>query len=138
MTVTEMIASWVEDAERMNHSPAQGVVVTDELFGHLVREQSSPAPVVAGLSVLRMATEAPTAADLPTLSEMVEIPGPDRVSIYVGHPPGTGRYPAGLDPAMPVVFVPVPPATLEHRSTLEMYNRLRWYGLGPDEALAGS
>ena len=138
MTVTEMIESWVTDAERMNHSPAQGVVVTDELFTELAREQSTPAPVVAGFSVLRLATEAPTAADLPSLSEMVEIPGPDRVSIYVGHPPGTGAFPVGLDPAMPVVFVPVPPAALEHRSSLEMYNRLRWYGLGPDEALAGS
>ena len=138
MTLTETIEGWVRDAERMNGSPAQGVVVTDELLACLVEEQSSPTPAVAGLAVLAMASEGTTVGDLPALSEMVEIPGPDRVSVYVGHPPGTGAFPIGLDPAMPVVFVPVPPATLDDRSQLEMYNRLRWYGLGPEEAFAGS
>jgi hypothetical protein len=39
---------------------------------------------------------------------------------------------------MPVVFVPVPPAAVDTPAQLEMYNRLRWYGLGPAEALTGS
>lgn len=38
----------------------------------------------------------------------------------------------------PVVFVPVPPAGVDNPAQLEMYNRLRWYGLGPEEARAGS
>ena len=121
----------------MNHSPALGIVVTDELLAHLVREQSGT-PTIAGLPVSVLASDPVTTGDLPPLHEMVEIPGPDRVSIYVGRALGTGPFPVGLDPAMPVVFVPVPPSTLTSRSQLEMYNRLRWYGLGPDEALAGS
>jgi hypothetical protein len=60
------------------------------------------------------------------------------VTIYVGSAPEDSPFPLGLDPAMPVVFVPVPPGSLAVGAQLGMSNRLRWYGLGPDEALAGS
>lgn len=138
MTLTEVLAAWVEDAERMNNSPFLGAVVTEELFACLVDEQACESPHVSGLAVLVATAEGPSRRDLPALSEMVEVAGPDRVSIYVGVAPFASAYPLGLDPAMPVVFVPVPPARLDDRAHLEMYNRLRWYGLGPDEALAGS
>ncbi len=138
MTLTEIIESWVHDAERMSHGRAQSVVVTEELFASLVAEQSTPTPSVAGVWVLTAATEAPANGNLPTFEEMVEVAGPDRVSIYVADAGGATARPLGLDPAMPVVFVPVPPDSLRTRPQLEMYNRLRWYGLAPIEALAGS
>ena len=94
--------------------------------------------MVNGLAVDRLVSDDPTGPGLPTLSEMVEIPGPDRVAIYVGISPAASASPLGLDPAMPVVFVPPPPHDGHNRATLEMYNRLRWYGLGLEEALAGS
>lgn len=126
MTLTEIIGSWVLDAERMNNSTALGVVVTPELWAGLVQEQATDAPVVAGLVVLTAASEVPAGGNFPTLDEMVEIPGPDRVCVYVGAAPSDSAFPLGLDPAMPVVFVPVPPDSLNDRATLEMYNRLRW------------
>lgn len=132
MTLTEVIEGWVRDAERMSGDTAQAVVVTAELFAHLAREQSSDRPEVAGFAALVLAPLTPETV------EMVEIPGPDRVSIYVGVPPEQSPSPVGLDPAMPVVFVPVPPHVLHEPAQLEMYNRLRWYGLGPEEAMAGS
>jgi len=138
MTLTDSIEIWVRDAERMHGGDACGVVVTEELFAHLVREQGVATPAVAGLAVLTLTAAVPAGVGLPSLAEMVEIPGPDRVSIYVGVAPEASTFPVGLDPAMPVVFVPVPPSTLDGAAALEMYNRLRWYGLGPDEALAGS
>jgi hypothetical protein len=138
VTLTEVLEGWVEDAERMNNSPFLGAVVTEELFASLAEEQACESPTVAGRPVLVGAADGPPGGDLPALSEMVEVAGPDRVSLYVGVEPGASTYPLGLDPAMPVVFVPVPPASLDERAHLEMYNRLRWYGLGPDEALAGS
>ena len=130
MTLTTTIEGWVRDAERMNNGPALAVVVTGELFAVLAEEQAQDPPLVAGLAVLTLDGDAP--------SDMIEIPGPDRVAIYVGRGPDESPYPAGLDPAMPVVFVPVPPDHLDDRDRLEMYNRLRWYGLSPAEALAGS
>ena len=94
----------------MSGSAPRGVAVAEELFAHL-----TPPAVVADLSV--------TIADDPP--EEVEIPGPDRVRIDVGGAPV-------------VVFVPVPPHTLADGAQLEMYNRLRWYGLSPDEAMAAA
>jgi hypothetical protein len=138
MTLTEILEEWVRDAERMHGGAASGVVVTGELLGHLAGEQGTAAPVVAGLAVLPAATEVAAGSGLPSLEEMVEIAGPDRVTIYVGVEPDASAHPLGLDPAMPVVFVPVPPATLHTHAELEMYNRLRWYGLGPTEAFMGS
>lgn len=138
MTLTDIIDSWVKDAERMHGDAAGGVVVTEELFAHLVREQGCQPPMVAGLEVLTAVTEGPSDGQRPAFSEMVEIAGPDRVSIYVGADPTDSTFPLGLDPAMPVVFVPLPPATLESGAALEMYNRLRWYGLDPSEAFNGS
>jgi hypothetical protein len=138
MTLTEMLEVWTGDAERMHGGNASGIVVTGELLGHLAGEQGTPAPVVAGLPVRPAATEVPAGSGLPSFEEMVEIAGPDRVSIYVGVEPEGSAYPLGLDPAMPVIFVPVPPATLHTHAELEMYNRLRWYGLGPSEAYMGS
>ncbi|HEX2698623.1 MAG TPA: hypothetical protein VHM89_00260 [Acidimicrobiales bacterium] len=138
VTLTEILETWARDAERMHGGAALGVVVTDELLGHLVEEQGVAAPLVAGISVLAAATQVPTDSGLPSLDEMVEIAGPDRVSIYVGVEPEASTFPLGLDPAMPVVFVPVPPQTLQTHAELEMYNRLRWYGLGPSEAFGGS
>lgn len=138
MTLTEILETWTADAERMHGGAALGVVVTAELLAHLGDEQGVAAPAVAGLTVLTAATEVTPGSGHPSFSEMVEIAGPDRVSIYVGVRPEASTFPLGLDPAMPVVFVPVPPATLHTRAELEMYNRLRWYGLGPDEAFTGS
>lgn len=138
MNLTEILESWVEDAERMAGSPATGVVVTPDLFAALVSEQAGPVPVVAELAVLVAASQVPDGAGLPSLAEMVEIAGPDRVTVYVGTPPEESTYPLGLDPSMPVIFVPIPPARVSDRDRLEMYNRLRWIGLGPTEALAGS
>ena len=135
MTLTEAIEDWVRDAERMNGSPALAVVVTEELFAALVDEQGSGSPTVAGLAVLPAASGSD--GDV-ARREMVEIPGPDRVTVYVGAGTEASAFPVGFDPAMPVVFVPVPPANLDDRTRLEMYNRLRWYGLGPEEALAGA
>ena len=138
MTLTEIIATWVQDAERMHGGAAAGVVVAQELFSHLVDEQDSQAPAVAGLAVLAAADDTPAGSGDRSLDEMVEIGGPDRVSIYVGVEPQASTFPLGLDPAMPVVFVPLPPNTLKGPAELEMYNRLRWFGLGPEEALSGS
>lgn len=138
VTLTETIEAWVQDAERMHGGAALGVVVTTELFTHLAQEQGSSTPLAAGLGILTTATDVPADSGLPPLHEMVEIAGPDRVCVYVGVVPQASAFPLGLDPAMPVVFVPVPPGTLDGWAQLEMYNRLRWYGLGPDEALAGS
>ncbi|MGI8983227.1 MAG: hypothetical protein ACR2HM_01625 [Acidimicrobiales bacterium] len=141
MTLTEALEHWVADAERMSAGPAQQVVVTEELLGVLRGEQDSNDPTVAGVTV---ALSAASGAGSVEFAEMIEIAGPDRVSIYVtqagaalaaGDP---ADYPLGLDPAMPVVFVPLPPAGVGTPAELEMYNRLRWYGLGPDEALAGT
>ena len=132
MTLTEVIELWIRDAERMVGDAARAFVVTEELFTQLAREQSSDRPEVAGFPALLLAPLTPETA------EMVEIAGPYRVSIYVGVAPEQSPAPVGLDPAMPVVFVPVPPHALHDRAQLEMYNRLRWYGLGPEEAMAGS
>ena len=132
MTLTDALAHWVGDAERMSGNPTRMLVLTEELLAGLVQEQASSAPVVAGVPV---ALSAAAGAGAVEFNEMVEIAGPDRVSITVGESTG---FPPGLDPAMPVVFVPVPPAAVDGPAQLEMYNRLRWYGLGPEEALAGS
>jgi len=133
VTLTEAIAHWVHDAVRMAAGAVERLVVTAvvtaELFECLVREQADQAPAVAGAAVVQ-------GVDLADYAEMVEIAGPDRVALYVGS--GDAPYPLGLDPAMPVVFVPVPPAAVDTPAQLEMYNRLRWYGLGPPEALTGS
>ncbi|MGH9278941.1 MAG: hypothetical protein ACRD12_12660 [Acidimicrobiales bacterium] len=131
MTLTEIIESWVRDAERMGNAPARGVVVTEQLFDQPVAEQGCAGPAVAGLDAL-------VARDLLVRPEMVEIPGPDRVCVYIGVAPDESAAPLGLDPAMPVFFVPLPPHVLAEPAHLEMYNRLRWYGLGPGEAWAGS
>ena len=138
MTLTEILETWAQDAERMHGGAALGMVVTGELLAHLVDEQGCASPTVAGLGVLAAATEVPADSGLPPLHEMLEIAGPDRVSIYVGVEPSASTFPLGLDPSMPVVFVPIPPGTLDTPSELEMYNRLRWYGLGPEEAFTGS
>ena len=138
MTLTNIIGSWIADAERMHGGTATAVAVTGELFDHLMAEQATGTPAIGSVTVLVSATEVPTGKGLPSYDEMVEIAGPDRISVYVGADPGSSAFPIGLDPAMPVMFVPVPPATLEGQPALEMYNRLRWYGLGPDEAMAGS
>lgn len=132
MTLAEAIAHWVHDAERMAAGAVERVVVTAELFQCLVREQADQAPAVAGAAVV-------AGVDLEEHAEMVEIAGPDRVSLDVGstEAAAASTYPLGLDPAMPVVFVPVPPAAVDSPAQLEMYNRLRWYGLGPPEALSG-
>ncbi|MDQ6837759.1 MAG: hypothetical protein M3137_05320 [Actinomycetota bacterium] len=129
MTLTEIIESWVADAERMHGAPACGVVVTEQLFAHLAREQAQEVPTVAGHTAH---------VETPVPAEAVEVAGPDRVCVYVGVPPDQSASPVGHDPAMPVVFVPVPPETLDDSEQLEMYNRLRWIGLPPEEALAGS
>lgn len=138
MRLTDAIARWVRDAEETGGDQPCAVVVTAELFAGLLAEQDTPTPTVAGLAVLPAATELPAGSDLPPLEDMVEIPGPDRVSIYVGVDPAASRYPIGLDPAMPVVFVPVHLDGVTGEAQLETYNNLRWYGLGPDEAMAGS
>ena len=132
MTLSEALEHWVRDAERMSANPARQVVVTEEVLAGLVDEQAGTSPVIAGVPVVLSAASGAGAVEF---SAMVEISGPDRVAIYVGESSG---FPLGLDPAMPVVFVPVPPAGVSSPAQLEMYNRLRWYGLGPDEALAGS
>ena len=138
MTLTETLESWVEDAERMHNLPARAVVLGAELLEHLSQEQGRDEPVVAGLPVVMAALDDPLRDDLSDLRARVEIEGPDRVCIYVGTTPDESTYPAGLDPGMPVVFVPVPPRTASSRAVLEMYNRLRWYGLSPDEAMGGA
>ncbi|MGH9279976.1 MAG: hypothetical protein ACRD12_17995, partial [Acidimicrobiales bacterium] len=102
MTLTEIIESWVRDAERMGNAPARGVVVTEQLFDQLVAEQGCAGPTVAGLDAL-------VARDLLVRPEMVEIPGPDRVCVYIGVAPDESDAPLGLHPAMPVFFVPLPP-----------------------------
>jgi len=138
MTLSEILAQWIDEARRMDRGEARAVVVTPELLAALSAEERTDSPVVAGVPVRPAATEVPATGVRPSLEEMVEIAGPDRVSIYVGTGPDESDFPAGHDPSMPVFFVPVPPRTLAEPSALEMYNRLRWYGLGPDEALAGS
>jgi hypothetical protein len=138
VTLTEIIEIWLVDATRMHGGAANAVAVTPEVFELLIEEQGHEHPVITGVPVLVAATEVPTDSGLPSYSEMVEISGPDRVCIYVGLDPSASRFPVGLDPAMPVVFVPVPPANPAGPDALEMYNRLRWYGLGRDEAVAGS
>lgn len=138
MTLTETLETWVADAERMHKLPARGVVLGAELLEHLSQEQGQDEPAVGGLPVVMAAIDDPLRDDLSELLARVEIQGPDRVCIYVGATPEESAYPAGLDPAMPVVFVPVPPATASSRAALEMYNRLRWYGLSPDEAMGGA
>ena len=132
MSLTEAVEHWVHDASRMGGAPAAGVVVTEELFAYLADEQRTGAPTIAGLDVQRLPPLTPE------LREMIEIPGPDRVCVYVGTTPGDSPHPPGLDPAMPVVFVPLPPHTTSDGAQLEMYNRLRWYGLGPDEVIASA
>lgn len=138
MTLTEILEIWVKDAERMHGSAASAVVVTRELFTQLLGEQSQESPSVCGVNVLVAASETLTGEGLLPLSEMVEIAGPDRVCIYVGAGPSESTFPLGHDPAMPVVFVPLPPTAVEDPAALEMYNRLRWIGLDPEEALAGA
>lgn len=133
-----MLESWVMDAERMHNGGVRGVVVTEQLFAHLVDEQGSATPTVGGLAVFTGSTELPPSSGLPALSELIEIAGEDRVCIYVGVEPQASPFPFGLDPAMPVVLVPIPRNTLGSHTELEMYNRLRWYGLTPDEAVAAS
>lgn len=130
MTLTESIEIWIRDAERQENATALGVVVSEELFAHLLGEQQESVPRVAGL--------VPFVADLSDHAEAVEITGPDRVCVYVGKAPEESDAPLGLDPMMPVVFVPLPPHALETAAQLEMYNRLRWYGLEADEAMTGS
>lgn len=137
MNLTEVLEEWIGEAERMDSGPALAIVITSELFAELVRQQGSNAPVVAGLPVHIAASEVPVSTDALSLDERVEISGPDRVCIYVGRGPGESNFPLGYDPAMPVFLVPVPPATLADGAELEMYNRLRWIGLGPDDAMAG-
>ena len=110
MTLQQIIEHWVRDAERMSGASALGVAVTVELLA-----LPGLGPQVAGLPVV-LADDPP---------EAIEIPGPDRVRIDV-------------EGAPVVVFVPLPPHTLNDPSQLEMYNRLRWYGLSPDDAMAGA
>lgn len=138
MTLSQVVQFWIESAERMNDGAALGVVVTKELFAGLVDEQGHPSPLVADFEVLTMASSTTADDGLPEFGERVEISGPDRVSIYVGTRPEDSQFPMGLDPSMPVFLIPVPPGRLDNPAALEMYNRLRWFGLGPDEALAGS
>ena len=138
VTLTEIVEAWLLDAERMHGGAANAVAVTEEVFALLKGEQGSEHPLIRGVAVLVAATEVPIDSGLPPYGEMVEITGPDRVCIYVGVEPSASRFPVGLDPAMPVVFIPLPPADPASQDALEMYNRLRWYGLGPDEAVAGS
>jgi hypothetical protein len=138
VTLTEILESWVEDAERMHDLPARALVLGAALLEHLSQEQGRDDPAIAGLPVVMTALDDPLRDDLADLLARVEIEGPDRVCIYVGVTPEESSYPAGLDPAMPVVFVPVPPRTAGSRAVLEMYNRLRWYGLTPDEAIGGA
>lgn len=138
MTLTEIIETWLVDGGRMHGGVANAVAVTGEVLRLLAEEQGRTDPVVGGAAILVAATEVPADSGLPSYREMVEISGPDRVSIYVGAAPSASRFPVGLDPAMPVVFIPLPPARAASRDVLEMYNRLRWYGLGPEEAAAGS
>ncbi len=121
----------------MDDGSACAVVVTGELFAALVREQETDIPVVGGLPVHIAASGVSASADALPLDQRVEVAGPDRVCIYVGRGPDETSFPLGYDPAMPVFLVPVPPATLADGAELEMYNRLRWIGLGPDDALAG-
>jgi len=134
MTLTEALELWVRDAERMGNDSAEAVVVTEELFAILVEEQASQSPAIGGVTVLLSAA---TGDSLAAMSEMIEIAGPDRVAVYVGDARERSTYPLGLDPAMPVVFVPMLPHLVDGDAHLEMYNRLRWYGLAPDEALTG-
>ena len=134
MTLTEVLEHWVHDAERMGNDSAEAVVVTAELLELLVGEQGTDAPVIAGVTVLLSAA---TGDALAAMSEMIEIAGPDRVAVYVGDALQRSTYPLGLDPAMPVVFVPMLPHLVDGEAHLEMYNRLRWFGLAPDEALTG-
>lgn len=138
MTLTEILERWTHDTAQAHGGSPRGVVVAPELFRHLADEQGRDPPVVSELVVLPTAAEAPATDDLPGASERVEIPGPDRVSIYVGVDPQASAFPPGLDPAMPVVFVPVPPDRLDDWSGLETYSQLRWFGLSPEEALAGA
>ena len=138
MTLTEILETWVEDAERMHSLPACAVVLGAALLEHLSQEQGQDEPTVAGLPVVMAALDDPLRDDLADLLARVEIEGPDRVCVYVGATPEESPYPAGLDPGMPVMFVPVPPQTAGSRAVLEMYNRLRWYGLSPDEAIGGA
>ena len=49
LNLTELLESWVRDAERMGNAPARGVVVTGGLFAALAREQARGAPLVASL-----------------------------------------------------------------------------------------
>jgi hypothetical protein len=138
VTLTEIVQAWLLDAERMHGGAPNAVAVTQEVFDLLMAEQGYEYPVVNGVAVLVAATEVPADSGLPSYPEMVEIAGPDRVCIYIGADPAASRFPVGLDPAMPVVFIPVPPANPAGPDALEMYNRLRWYGLGPADAVAGS
>lgn len=136
MTLTEIIEIWVREAERLRKSPARVVVVTRELFADLVAEQQQPDPTVSGLAVRELASGS-VGVGQPTVAEMIEIPGPDRISVYVTDPEES-EYPLGLDPAMPVFFIPSAREHIDDAARLETYNSLRWYGLSPDDALAGS
>lgn len=138
MNLTEALEEWIREAERMDNGPACAVVVTDELFAELARQQETGAPIAGGLPVQVGASDVLASDDGVSLDERVGVSGPDRVCIYVGKGPDASAFPLGYDPAMPVFLVPVPPATLADGAALEMYNRLRWIGLGPDDALAAS
>lgn len=138
MNLTDVLKEWVDEAERMDNGPARAVIVSEELWSELTSEQASDSPAVAGLPVYTAASEGLATDDGLTLDEMVGVAGPDRIVIYVGKAPGESSYPVGYDPAMPVFLVPVPPATLADGAQLEMYNRLRWIGIGPEDTLAGS
>lgn len=138
MTLTEILEKWLRHTGQAHGSTPRGVVVSPDLFAHLAEEQGRAEPIVGGLAVLRVATDGPARQDLPALDEVVEISGPDRVSIYVGLDPESSPFPAGLDPEMPVVFVPVPPDRLDDWAELETYSQLRWFGVSPEEAMVGA
>lgn len=138
MTLTEILEGWLRDTEQAHGSPPCGVVVAPELFARLAEEQGRDEPIVGELAVLRVAADGPAREDLPVFDEMIEISGPDRVSIYVGVDPVASTFPRGLDPEMPVVFVPVPPDRLDDWTQLETYSQLRWFGVSPEEAMVGA
>lgn len=138
MTLTTILESWLRETERAHGGAPRGVVISPDLFSHLADEQGRPDPVAGELVVRRLAAEAPAREGQPAFEEMVEIPGPDRMSIYVGVDPEASTFPPGLDPQMPVVFVPVPPERLDDWAQAETYSQLRWFGLSPEEAMAGA
>lgn len=134
VTLTEAMEHWAGEAERMRDGSAVTVVVAPELLDGLAREQGTSAPLVGGVRVRAAAPGDQVRPGEPSVAEMAEIGGPDRMCVYVGAEPAATGYPIGYDPSMPVFFVPVRPGDAADAAALDLYNRLRWFGLGPDEA----